>query len=219
MSRLFITQREQNLISDLTKEVFRDIAGQVVYYYAISEVKTRTHELYNESPEKVFDTPVELPALVGSPDTEVKTTIFGPERLAKLEVFLHHRDMVDIGVNVTTGDFVRYGDGMYEIVNIERLDNVYGHAEQLDGYKLNCVQARKGQIDPPQVGPSDVAYTDPDAVKKDFEQTRGAKSQAGMPTGDKRDLQENGVLEPNDAGPAKVVEDNTGSDFYGGDWK
>ena len=218
MSRLFITQREQNLISDLTKEVIRDIAGQVVYYYAISETKTRTHELYNESPDKVYDTPIQLPALVGSPVSEVKTGIFGPERLQRLEVFLHYRDMVDIGVNVVTGDFVRYGDTLFEIVNIEKLDNIYGHAEQLDGIKLNCVQARKGQIDAPQVGPSDVGYSDPDAVQKEFEQTRGAKTQDGMPTGDKRDLQENGVLEAPIDGPKKVVEDATGSDFYGDKW-
>jgi hypothetical protein len=218
MSRLFITQRELNLINDLSKEIIRDIAGQVVYYYAISELKTRTHEIYNESPDKVFDTPLQLPALVGSPETDIKTTIFGPERIQKLEVFLHHRDMVDIGVNVMTGDFIQYGDTMFEIVNIARLNNIYGHAEQLDGYKLNCVQARKGQMDAPQLGPSDIAYTDPGAIQSTFEQTRGNKEQDGMPTGDRRDLQENGVLEPNDAGPAKVVKDSTGSDFYGDKW-
>lgn len=215
MSRLFITQREQNLISDLTKEVIRDIAGQVVYYYAISETKTRTHELYNESPDKVFETPIQLPALVGSPDSDVKTSIFGPERLQKLEVFLHHRDMLDIGVNVTVGDAVRYGDTIYEIVNMTRLDNIFGHAEQLDGYKLDCIQARKGQIDAPQVGPSDVSYSDPNAVQKSFKQTRGEETQEGLATGDVRELQKNGILEKPIDGPSKVVEDATGSDFYG----
>lgn len=218
MSRLFITQREQNLISDLTKEVIRDIGGQVVYYYPVSELKTRTHELYNESPDKVYDTPIQLPALVGSPESDVKTSIFGPERLQKIQIFLHYRDMIDIGVNVTTGDFVRYGDTLYEILNVARLQNIYGHAEQLDGFKLECVQARKGQLDTPQIGPSDVSYSDPDAVQKDFKQTRGQETQEGMPTGDKRELQKNGVLEPPADGPKKVVEDNTGSDFYGDKW-
>jgi hypothetical protein len=126
--------------------------------------------------------------------------------------------MVGIGVNLLIGDFLRYGDTLFEIVNVERLQNIYGHAEQLDGYKLTCVQARKGQIDAPQVGPSDVSYSDPDAVQKVFTQTRGEKTQEGMPTGDKRDLQESGVLEPTEGGPAKVVEDRTGSDFYAEKW-
>jgi len=219
MSRFFIGQREQNLISDLTKEVFRDIVGQVIYYYSISETKTRNHEIYNESPDKVWDTPVELSALVGSPKTEVKTSVFGPETLQKLEVFLHYRDLLDVGIEVNAGDFVRWGDSMYEIVSLERLRNVYGHAEQLDGIKLSCVQSRKGQIDTPQVGPSDVGYSDPDAVQKEFEQTRGQKEQDGMPTGDKRDLQDNGVLEPPITGAKKIVEDGErGSDFYGDKW-
>ncbi len=219
MSRLFITQREQSLISDLTKELFRDIVGQKIYYYAVSETKTRNHEIYNESSDKVWDAPIELPALVGSPDRNVKTDIFGPEYLAKIEVFLHYRDLIDIGVNVTVGDFIRWGDTVYEIADISNLRNIYGHAESTDGYKLECVQARKGQIDPPQIGPSDVAYLDSDAVQKEFEQTRGNKEMDGKPTGDRRDLQENGVLEKPVTGPNRVVEDGPkGSDFYGDKW-
>lgn len=219
MSRLFIGQREQNLISDITKELFRDVVGQKVYYYSVSETKTRNHEIYNESPDKVWDAPIELPALVGSPERTVKTDIFGPEHLAKIEIFLHYRDLLDIGVNVVIGDFVRWGDTMYEIANISNLRNIYGHAEQTDGLKLECVQARKGQIDPPQIGPSDIAWDDPGAVQKEFEQTRGNKEINGQPTGDKRELQENGVLEKPVTGPNRVVEDGPkGSDFYGDKW-
>ena len=219
MSRLFITQREQNLISDLTKELFKDIAGQVIYYYAISEIKTRNHELYNESPDKVWDTPVQISALVSAPDTQVNTDIFGPEIRQKLEVFLHHRDMLDVGIDVNAGDFIRWGATLYEIVNVSSLKNVYGHAEQSIGSKLDCVQARLGQIDAPQIGPSDIAYSDPGAVQKEFEQTRGNKTQDGMPTGDKRDLRDNGVLEEPVSGPKKVIDDgDKGSDFYGEKW-
>jgi hypothetical protein len=149
----------------------------------------------------------------------VKTDIFGPSVLQKLDVFLHYRDLLDVGIDVSTGDFVRWGDTLYEIVNVSRLRNIYGHAEQLDGMKLECVQSRKGQIDAPQVGPSDVGYSDPKAVQKDFEQTRGQKTQDNMPTGDKRDLRENGVLEDPVSGAKKVVEDgDKGSDFYGDKW-
>lgn len=219
MSRLFITQREQNLVADLTRELFRDIAGQVVYYYSISEVKTRAHEVYNESTDKVYDTPVALPALVGSPKSQAKTNIFGTDVLQSLEVYLHYRDLLTIGIEVNTGDFLRYGDTMYEIVDLERLRNPFGHAEQLDGLRLTCTQARKGQIDTPQVGPSDIGYSDPNAVQKEFEQTRGQKVQDNLPTGDQRDLQENGVLEPPVTGAKKIVADQPGDvDFYGDKW-
>jgi len=198
--------------------MFKDVAGQVVYYYSVSEIKTRSHEMYNESSAKVFDTPVALNALVGSPETHVQTDIFGPETLQKLEVFLHYRDMLDVGIDANAGDFVRWGDTLYEIVNITRLRNVYGHTEQLDGIRLDCVQSRRGQIDAPQVGPSDVSYSDPGAVQKEFEQTRGNKFQDGMPTGDKRDLRDNGTLEAPVTGPKKVVDaGDKGSEFPGDD--
>ena len=35
MSRLFITQREIDFISDLTKEVIKDLAGQKIYFYRV----------------------------------------------------------------------------------------------------------------------------------------------------------------------------------------
>ena len=220
MSRLFYGQREQSLTSDLTKELIRDVIGQKIYYYAISEQNNRNHELYNESTNKVWDAPIELPALVGSPERNVKTDIFGPEALSKLEVFLHYRDMLDIGININVGDFVGYGDIYYEISDVTRLRNIAGMVETLDGYKLTCVQARKGQIDPPQLGPSDQAYSDPGAVQKEFAQTRGASVVKGVPTGDKRDLQKEGVLEAPVSGAEKVVreDEKTGSDFYGDKW-
>lgn len=216
MSRLFLTLRERNFMSDLTKELTRDVVGQKIYYYAINENKTNVHDFYNESADgKVYDPPIELPALVGSPDRSVKTDIFGPEYLAKLEAFLHYRDLVDVGMNVCVGDFVRYGEVMYEITNVSKMRNIYGIVEELDGLKLTLTQARRGQIDTPQLGPSDIANSDPGSVQASFEQTRGNEVIKGQPTGDKRTLREEGVLEPAITGPNDVkADERTGADFY-----
>ncbi len=37
MARLFVTPREVNFINDLTKELIKDVIGQKIYYYSISE--------------------------------------------------------------------------------------------------------------------------------------------------------------------------------------
>lgn len=219
MSRLFVSQRELNFISDLTKEVVKDIVGQRVFYYPISEIKTRTHELYAESPEKIFDTPIEIEALVDQPSNETRTNLFGPERLNTLEVFIHHHDMVDRGINLAIGDFLRYGEYMYEVSKLINMGNIYGQVENSSGYKLVCTQARTGQFNPPHIGPTDIQYSDKDAVQKDFTQQRGAKVVNDKATGDVRALQENGVLEPI-AGPQSVNSkdaDPAGESFYGDD--
>ena len=80
MARLFITPREIDLISDITKEVIKDVVGQKIYYYPISDIKSKIHEVYQESPEKVFDNPIEINCLVEYQETEVTTGKFGNEQ-------------------------------------------------------------------------------------------------------------------------------------------
>ena len=219
MSRLFATQREFGFFSDIAKELMVDIIGQRIIYYPISELKNKNHPLYNENLNKVFDNPIELPALINSPENANKTDIFGPEQINSLEVFIHHQDMIDKGINISTGDFMKYGDVFYEISSVNRLLNIVGAVEHNVGYKLSLIQSRFGQFNAPVEGPTDVAFTDPDAVQKEFTQTRGYSSIDGQPTGDKRALYENGVIEHREtdtSGVAKIIEDEkTGSKFYG----
>ena len=55
MARLFITTREIDFISDLTKEITKDVIGQSIYYYRIREDVSEVHEVYEESLEKIFE--------------------------------------------------------------------------------------------------------------------------------------------------------------------
>jgi hypothetical protein len=64
MARLFITQRELNFISDITKEIIKDVVGQKIYYYPVSEKKTKSHPVYNEALKKFYDNPIEIECLV-----------------------------------------------------------------------------------------------------------------------------------------------------------
>ena len=77
MARLFITKREINFISDITKEIVKDVVGQKIYYYPVSETKTKSHEVYDEALQKVFDNPVIVDVLVNSEfQTETKINKF-----------------------------------------------------------------------------------------------------------------------------------------------
>ena len=59
MARLFITARELDLISDITKEFVKDVVGQCVFYYPIRSDVTSIHDIYEESIEKIFDNPIQ----------------------------------------------------------------------------------------------------------------------------------------------------------------
>ena len=67
MARLFITPREQALISDLTKEIVKDVIGQKIYYYRVMTEVTSVHDVYEEAIDKHFDTPMEEHAVPSTP--------------------------------------------------------------------------------------------------------------------------------------------------------
>ena len=79
MARLFITPREIDFIADLTKEVTKDVIGDVIYYYKVREDVSEVHDIYTESMDKVFDPPVEIDARVQWNPRDVKTDRFGYE--------------------------------------------------------------------------------------------------------------------------------------------
>lgn len=223
MARLFITPRELNFISDITKEVIKDVIGQKVYYYPVSEGKTKVHGIYNEALEKVYDGPIILDALVDTNfQADTKIDQFGVDAKFKLEVYVQHRDLVEKGISVNVGDFFSFGEIFYEVSEVNFMRNIYGLPEHKDGVKLIGTKAREGQFRAPLLGPTDISATDPDAVQKKFEQQRGRAENSEGPTGDVRDLVREGVLEPSLTGPKEVSErgalsddSHHGSSFYG----
>lgn len=197
MARLFITQRELNFISDTTKEIIKDVVGQKIYYYPISELKTKTHAVYNEAVQKIYDNPIEIECLVDTNfQQSTKIDKFGVDRQFMVEAFIQYRDLVDKGIVVSIGDFFSFDALFYEITEVMITRNIFGLPEHKDGIKIIGTKSREGLFKAPFKGPTDIAYTDDDAVQEDFEQQRGyALDSTGNPTGDKRDLIDNGVLE------------------------
>jgi hypothetical protein len=220
MSRLFITARELNFISDITKELIKDVVGQKIYYYPISENKTKTHEIYNEALQKFYDNPIAIDALVdGNFQTDTKIDKFGIDAQYKIEVFVQYRDLVDKGINISIGDFFSFSDIFYEITERTVMRNIFGLPEHKDGVKLVGNKAREGLFSTPTLGPTDISRTDSDAVQDTFVQQRGEElDQNGNPTGDKRELVQNGVLDSPLTGPKEVSPKgdltNAGSSFY-----
>jgi hypothetical protein len=196
MSRLFITAREMNFISDITKELIKDVCGQKVFYYPISENKTQVDDVYNEAVRKVFDAPIILDALVDSNfQSDTKIDMHGVDPQFKIEVFLQYRDLVDKGITPAIGDFFSFSDVLYEVAERVNMRNIYGQAEHKDGVKLIGTKARQTQFNTPIIGPTDIARPETDAVQTTFYQQRGQVVNGDGVTGDVRDLQKPTVLD------------------------
>lgn len=196
MPRLFATTRELDFISDITKEIIHDVVGQVIYYYPISELKTKTHDVYNEAVKKIYDNPIIIGCLVDS-SFEKDTTInkSGIDKNYKIEVFIQYRDMLERGITPSIGDFFSYSDIVFEISECRSMRNIFGLAEHQDGMRLVGHPAREGLIDVLLKGPTDLSYLDEDAVQNQFYQQRGFHSNNEGDTNDHRDLIEKQVIE------------------------
>jgi len=133
MSRLFITSREIDLISDLTKEVIKDVAGQKIYFYKVRHDLTNIHDVYEEAVDKVFDPPVEIEARVEWQPQEITTGKYASESLSTITIFLHERDLLDRNIDPEEGDIFSYGITFFEITSSIVESTVYGQIEHSVG--------------------------------------------------------------------------------------
>ena len=211
MARLFITPREIDLISDLTKEIHKDVIGQVIYYYPVRDDVTKVHDVYEEAIDKVFDPPIEIDARLEWQPKDINTDRFGHHSSYNITAYLHYRDVIDRGLEVREGDYFSYGDNFFEILTTKYDSTVYGQIEHYTGYVLMGKTARKGQIDVKPIGPTEEIYTDSDAVQEGFIQQRGDADK-----GDKRELVSDGVIPAPETGAKKVKKvGSSKSSFYG----
>lgn len=217
MARLFITPRELDFISDITKELVKDVAGQKVFYYRVREEYSNTHDLYQEATEKVFDPPVEIEALVEWGEMQLKSTNFGVDQTNVVTVYVHYRDLLDKNIIVRTGDYFSYGTSFYEISTAVPISKIFGQVEHVTGYKMVGQYARKGLVDKKPLGPTEEKYTDPNAVQENFVQQRGFEENSEGKTNDKRQLVANGTLDSPVGGPQSILPDGVSSSFYGDD--
>ena len=212
MARLFITPREIDFIADINKEIVKDIIGDVIYYYKVREDVSEVHDIYLEAPEKVFNPPIEIDARVQWNPKEVRTDRFGVEGIYSTEVYIHYRDMIDRGIKISTGDYFSHGDNFFEITSITYDKVIYGQVEHISGFVIKAKQARKGQIDVKPHGPTEEIYTDPDAIKENYQQQRGDSTK-----GDKRVLVDQGKVDSATHVQQQVKKDSVSSSFYGDD--
>jgi len=221
MGRFFLTEREINFINDVAKELVKDVVGQKIYYFPISETKSKVHDVYEESPDKIFENPIELNALVKYEPQEIRANLFGSEEYYTIQVFVQQRDLLDKGIDVLEGDFFSYGEVFFEVITAPDSNTIYGQIEHKGFTTITGKQARKGQFDSHVFGPTDEGYSDPDAVQNTFVQQRGFEMNKEGVTGDVRELQKRGVLDKPISGPAEVSEkgdsQGAGSAFYGDD--
>jgi hypothetical protein len=145
---LFIGKKERDLVKQVNEEIIERVIGQTIAYYPISLEHTDYHKLYGEAIEKTFLDPITVKALVEWAGYETETTNLGVDRRSKITVKFHKRRLTeDQNLFVREGDFVMYGDELYEILTLNEPRQAFGQIDNRFEIVAECVKAREGLFD------------------------------------------------------------------------
>ena len=146
----FVSRKEIAFVNAINRELIQNVIGQEVFYFAILADKTHADDLYNEAITKVWAPPVRCNARVMYENTQEQIGALPPDSKFNIDVYFHTQELNERNLLPKMGDFVQFGEVIYEIYAVTRPQIVWGLIEQKIMTKCTCGPARKGQIDPPK---------------------------------------------------------------------
>jgi|TARA_R110002020_G_scaffold384804_1_gene595821 hypothetical protein len=149
---LFLGEKERNLVKQVNDELVERVIGQEVIYYPISLQETRFHPLYGEALAKTFLPPIRVYALVEWGGYTTRISGLGVDKRLSITVKFHRRRLTeDQDLYIREGDFVRYGDDLFEIATIDYPKQIFGQGwagwERIFEAEASCIKAREGLFD------------------------------------------------------------------------
>ena len=142
---LFAGKKEKDFVKQVNDEIIERVVGQTIAYYPISLDHTNFHDLYGEAVEKSFLNPIRVYAMVKYESQDTKTTPLGVDRIEKITVLFHKRRLIeDQNLFVREGDFIQYGEFLYEILNLVEPKWLFGQVDSKFEIGATCVRAREG---------------------------------------------------------------------------
>ena len=145
---LFLGKKERDFVKQVNDELIERVIGQGIFYYPISMEHTNFHPMYGEAVEKTYLPPIRVYALVMWEGYVTETTNLGIDRRPSIVVQFHKRRLTeDQDLFVREGDFVKYGETFYEIVELNEPKQMFGQIDHRMTVEAKCIKARKGTFD------------------------------------------------------------------------
>jgi|TARA_R110002126_G_scaffold33309_2_gene104251 hypothetical protein len=146
---LFLGKKERDLVKQVNDELIERVIGQTIAYYSIDIERTNFHDLYGEALTKTFLPPVRVNALVEFDGITTKySSNIGLDKESSITIHFHKRRLTeDQDLYVREGDFVLYGDILYEIVTLSEPKQLFGQIDHKLEITAKCIKAREGLFD------------------------------------------------------------------------
>lgn len=161
MARKFITTRELGLIDSWSRELIQGTVQQEVVYYGISYEESRVHDVYDEAVLKEYLRPVRINARVefDQGPTSAKGGVVDSTFTAR--VVLHAEECRERNVSPREGDFIEYGQVVFEVTSVRHAQPAFGQVNDKLKYELSCVASREAQFKVDSVRADGVDNTHP----------------------------------------------------------
>ena len=141
---LFTGKKEKDFVKQVNDEIIERVVGQTIVYYPISLEHTNFHDVYGEAVDKNFLNPVRVYAMVKYESQNTTTTPLGVDRIEKISVMFHKRRLTeDQDLFVREGDFIQYGNHLYEILSLTEPKWLFGQVDSKFEIAASCVRARE----------------------------------------------------------------------------
>jgi hypothetical protein len=146
---LFLGKKERDLVKQVNDELIERVIGQTIAYYPIDIERTNFHDLYGEALTKTFLPPVRVNALVEFDGITTKySSNIGLDKESSITIHFHKRRLTEVqDLYVREGDFVLYGDILYEIVTLSEPKQLFGQIDHKLEITAKCIRAREGLFD------------------------------------------------------------------------
>lgn len=137
---LFGSNRDFDLLVNINRELLKDIVEQEILYYKIALDEINVN-IYGESLEKSFNTPIKLNCLITRGDQVVDMQDFGPDLNREASFAFLRPDLVDVNVIPEVGDILMWHEDYYEVGTVRENQLFYGRDKS---YNLTSYGSRFG---------------------------------------------------------------------------
>lgn len=111
---LFGSTRDFDLLVNISRELLGDVIEQEVLYYKVS-LSDSEPDIYGESQEKFYWSPVRLVCLITRGDQTVGIEEMGPDMSREVSFAFIRQDLVDMSVVPEVGDIVMWHENYFEV--------------------------------------------------------------------------------------------------------
>lgn len=137
-------------VNAITKELIQNVVGQEITYFQVMAEKTKTNDLYNEAIDKVYAVPVRVNCLVYYENSTETVSNFPADSKFNVDVHFHNAELAERKLEPKMGDFVQFGEVVYEVYTVTRPQIAFGQIDQKVMTKCTCGPARRGQFGLPR---------------------------------------------------------------------